>query len=203
MSIAVIQANIGDFDNVLPIPAQSVPYDYFLFTEDNLPVPLATFHPRQQSTYLKHQAHRYLPGYDYYIWIDGRIEVISEDFVNDISSQTKQITVTKHPVRQYIYDEYECIFKLMVNGNQYLSSRYELKALKAERLKIKGDLPLYACGCFCWKADDYMKLFMNDWYRRTMEYSGFDQCWFSQVAFERGIKVNPYGWDKVKLNKHK
>ncbi len=203
MKIALLTANIGDFDNVLPIPKQSRPYDYFLFTEKNLPYPLSTLQPRQQATYLKQQAHRHLPGYDYYIWLDGRIEVTAGDFVEDITSRTTTITVTKHPHRHIVYDEYEFLFALMNAGNKYLHSRYNQAGLEAERLKIRADLPLYACGCFCWRVSHDMKNFMNEWYRRTMEYTGFDQCWFSQVAYERSIDVLPYGWDKIKLNKHK
>lgn len=207
MKIALIQINIADFDAVKPIPDQSVHYDYFLYTEKNLPFPLSSLSNRGKVTYLKLQHYRFLPGYDIFIYIDGRAEVISPDFVKDIAHKSGDIVITKHPQRETIKEEYDFIFQYMAQpeskAGQYLNSRYDYEALKQEANILSGNQPLYACGVFSWKVTDYMKLFFNKWWQMTVQYSGFDQCVFARVSWEMGVKITPYTYDLIKINKHK
>lgn len=200
-NICLIQANIGAMDNVLPFPAQSVPHDYRLFTEQ--PYPLSELNDRMKARYIKYQHHRLLP-HNAFIWLDGRAEIIHEDFVKDITSHLDQydMVITKHPQRNTIGEEYEFMIDLMSKRNPYLLSRYSPVVIEKERDIIDWSLPLYACGVFAWKRSPRMESFMDEMWRKLIEYSAWDQCWISHLIKQYGLKVYPYNYEMVKIGKH-
>lgn len=186
MKIAVITAIFGGMDTPKPFPAQSIECDFFCFTEENSPVPLPNLPDRLKAKYFKLQAHRVLPGYDYYIWIDGNIEVKSPDFVKKMVEAAKYgIAIQKHHERETIEQEIDFILN---SENIYLTTRYGAQPLKQEyeyylSQGMPPNAPLYSCNIFCYNAAVDIPEFFDQWWRIVLLLSWFDQSAFSFLAW--------------------
>lgn len=208
MKIALITANTGSIDEVKSPVKQSIEYDYFCYTEP--PFPLSELVPRMQAKYIKLQHHRFLPGYDVYIWIDGRIEITSPTWVEDIVNKLQgyDIVITKHTERKTVGEEYEFLLWHMgqpsgiSSASRYLNSRYNKNALMAESVVIDHSLPLYACGVFAWAPTGRGRVFMESWWRWCIQYGSFDQCAFSHLVTEQATNVLSIDYTGLKVNKH-
>ena len=189
MKIAVITAIFGGKDTPKPFPAQSVECDYYCFTEANSPVPLPNLPDRLKAKYFKLQAHRVLPGYDAYVWIDGNIEVKSADFVKVMTEGLDGIRIQRHHERETIKEEIDFI---LASENEYLTTRYGAQPLKEEyeyylSQEMPEDAPLYSCNVFSYRNKDRVNtgsncLFFNSWWNLVLAWSWFDQSAFSFLA---------------------
>jgi len=199
MKIAVITAIFGGHDTPKPFPVQSIPCDYFCFTEANTPVPLPNLPDRLKAKYFKLQAHRVLPGYDYYIWIDGNIEVTSPDFVKTMVEAAKYgIAIQVHHERLTIEEEINFI---LASENEYLTTRYGKQPLKQEyEYYLKEGMPpvapLYSCNIFAFDSEringgHYIVDWFDKWWNLVLAWSWFDQSAFSFLASDGGGIVNP------------
>lgn len=197
MKIALVTSIFGGVDTPkLPV-AQSVPCDYFCFTEANTPVPLPNLPDRLRAKYFKLQMHRVLPGYDTYVWIDGNIEVKSPDFVRVMTEGLIGIRIQKHHERETIGQEIDFILK---SDNPYLTARYGAQPLKEEyeyylKQGMPEDAPLYSCNIFAyrWSENNGNNDFFNRWWNLVLCWSWFDQSAFSFLADLPNFltKVNP------------
>ncbi len=213
MKIAVLTANIGGIDEVKEIPQQSVPFENFVYTEDNLPFPLHNLDNRLKGKYCKINTHRFL-DHDIFIWRDGRVEITSPDFVKMMVEklQGNDVTISYHPFRGNPYEELTWIQEMMSKGNEYLLSRYasepfdeELAFYKKEGLPF--NTPLYQCGIFArWNNKKVNRVF-RDWWLMCLEYSNFDQSAFPYVMWKNGVNVNGINPDYlnefINIGKHK
>ncbi|HMT75705.1 MAG TPA: hypothetical protein PKA77_16645 [Chitinophagaceae bacterium] len=194
MRVAVITANIGNFDNVAPLPPQTVPFDYYCFTDENLPFPLSALSNRMKGKFCKFQAHKFL-DYDWYIWLDGRIEVTSDRFIEDIINSGADVVCTPHPVRATTGAEYDW---MITNYNEYLSSRYTLEGLKEESELIPTGIPLLSGFFFAYKKSQSV-LFDKIWLN-VIRYSDFDQGFLSYIL--EGAKLIDWR-NYFRIRKHK
>jgi hypothetical protein len=182
MKIAVITAIFGGKDTPKPFPEQSVPCDFYCFTEENTPVPLPNLPDRLKAKYFKLQAHRILPGYDAYVWIDGNIEVKSADFVKVMTDNLTGIRIQRHHERDTLEDEVDFV---LLSTNPYLTTRYGNQPLKEEYeyYKLNGadrDALLYSCNIFSYHA--CRRKFFTKWWLLVLEWSWFDQSAFAFLA---------------------
>lgn len=208
LKIAVMTANIGGIDPTFGIPKQNIEVDYFCYYENNLPFPLPNLNNRLKSKYVKTQAHRFLPGYDAYIWIDGRVKVNGNNFAEEFIRQLENyhLVVYKHRERKNVYEEIEYIINQMNRGNKYLLERYGNQELVKEVLFYKemgmpNDYPLFTGGFFArWNSDIINNCF-DEWWRRILEFSLFDQTMFSFVTWQHNLKVNFLEWDEIRTPK--
>lgn len=213
MKIALISANVGGIDDVKPIPSQSVPYDYFLYTEKNLPFPLHNLDNRLKGKYCKINTHRFL-DHDIFIWMDGRIEITSPDFVKMMVEklQGHDVAISFHPYRQNPYEELLWIQQMMREGNKYLLSRYAHEPFTEElafydKQGLPRETPLYQCGVFARWNNPNMNWVFRDWWLMCLEYSNFDQSQFSFITWKNKLRVNgidpEYLNEFIKIGKHK
>lgn len=201
IKICLLTCNIGGIDEVILLVEQSVPYDYYCFTET--PLPCRELSNRMKARFIRMTAHRYM-SYGYFIFIDGRISITSPTFVEDIVAQTKDIAVTKHDQRSTVGEEYNFMLRLMESEkNEYLLSRYDVEVLKKERLLMSADLPLYAVGVMCWANTAKVRTFMEAWWQKCIEYSAWEQCWFSELARVHELQVTGIGYEGIVVKKHK
>lgn len=217
MKVLVLTANIGDIDNVIDLPKQIVSDDiavhYRHYTEKNLPYPLPNLDNRTKSKYLKIQTHVFEPGYDYYIWLDGRIEVISENFVTEMLSfiGENDIAIPLHDKRANIFEELEYIqehinletpYIFLRYGNQKMDQELEVYKQSEEQLK---QIPLYHCACFIRFGQGIVNSFFNQWWEKCIQYSNFDQAMFSYTSFKNShVLINSINredlFDKLIVN---
>lgn len=208
MRIAIITANIGDIDNINQFDDKSslinnqilredITVDFHVFTEKNLPFPLPNLDNRLKSKYIKIQTHKFLKDYDYFIWLDGRIEVISEHFVTEMLKiiGKKNIAISKHDQRENIIEELEYILDRIKKENKYLYLRYanqcfeqELEFYKKQKEQIQNT-PLYHCAYFIRKTDKKTNDVFDQWWEKCIQFSNFDQAMFSYVCYTNNIKI--------------
>ena len=187
MKIAVVTAIFGGKDTPKPFPSQSVECDYYCFTEANSPVPLPNFPDRLKAKYFKLQAHRVLPGYDAYVWIDGNIEVKSADFVKVMTDRLDGIRIQRHHERDTIKEEIDFI---LASKNEYLTTRYAAQPLKEEyehylSKGMREDAPLYSCNVFSYTCfTPINRSIIERWWSLVLAWSWFDQSAFSFLQWD-------------------
>lgn len=216
IKIAILTANIGGIDNVFGMPEQSIPSDFFHFHDGNLPYPLPNLNDRLKSKYVKIQTHRFLPDYDLYIWIDGRVEILSKDFVKEMLcrlgikdedySECNDIAIFKHQERSTVYQEMEFILSKIKKGNKYLVSRYANQNLQEEldfykKEGLPEDFQLFGCGVFARWNSPHVNAMFDEWWLRSIEFSYFDQAMFSYAAWKHVININALTWDPIRTTK--
>ena len=206
--IAIITANIGGVDPILGIPKQSVEADYFYYDETNLPFPLTNLSNRLKARYLKSQTHRFLPDYDMYIWLDGRVKVEGNNFAQSFLEQIegRDLAIYKHFERDNVYQEMDYINNEMLKGSQYLLTRYANQQVMKEALfyKEKGlpnDFPLFMGGFFARRNNKKTNDCFDEWWRRIVEFSYSDQTMLSHVVWESGLDINIIIRDELRTHK--
>lgn len=194
MKVAILTASIGNFDEIKGIPRQTIDVDYYAYFDNNLPYPLPNLNNRLKSKYVKIQTHRFLPGYDAYIWIDGRVEITADVFCEEIIKglEDNDVAIFRHPERETIAEEYEYMQEQMRKGNSYLSSRYGNQDIETEYSFIKSegveDFTLYACTIFARRNTIKVNVAFTEWWKRCIEFSYFDQTMFSYACKDLKIK---------------
>ena len=71
MKIAVITANLGNFDPNVDYAEQSLAYDFYKFTDENFPPRFNSMTPRLQARIVKMFGWQMVPPHDLYIWVDS------------------------------------------------------------------------------------------------------------------------------------
>jgi len=193
MKVAILTANIGNIDEIKGIPRQSIDIDYYAYFDNNLPFPLPNLNNRLKSKYVKIQTHRFLPQYDAYIWIDGRVEITADVFAECMVKELEgnDVAIFGHPERDILWSEYNHMVDQMKQGNHYLLSRYGDQQIDKERDFIKEHLSrrLYACTIFARRNNPETNEAFNEWWRRCIEFSYFDQTMFSVIAKDLKVKT--------------
>jgi hypothetical protein len=199
MKIAAITSNIGGFDTVKKIPDQIITFDRFYYTDANLPAPMHTQDNRMKAKLMKICPHLFLPDYDFYIWIDGNIQVKVNDFIHRIAlhSTKKGFAISNHPCRKSIYEEADFIIAGLKKGSKYLSARYSIESIKAEMTNIQkhcgNDLKgLYWCGLFMRPNDPWVNECCERWFMDNVLYSNFDQLSFVKMITWGNLEVNTF-----------
>gem|GEM_PF-1877134 len=215
MKIAVVTVNIGEIDDVRPIPSQSVGYDYFCFTDSNLPFPMSGLDNRMKSKYLKTQLHRILPDYDMYIYLDGRVEVVSEGFVKEFADaieQEAEIVCCAHNDRDNVYEEIEYIVNAIEDGKEYLKVRYGHQDLQSEadffrRENVPNDCRLLRATVFGIGNNYHTNKVMDEWWAKCCQFTNFDQAMFSYIVWlhfngKKSVKLIEADNEFFQYNKH-
>lgn len=212
MKIALITANIGNFDQIKGIPRQTIDVDYYCYFDNNLPFPLPNLNNRLKSKYVKIQTHRFLPNYDAYIWIDGRVEITADVFCEEMIKGLgdNDVAIFDHPERSTVNEEMGYMQEQFRLGNHYLLSRYGNQDMKAEDIFYQregmGKYPLFACTIFARKNNEKVNAAFNEWWRRCIEFSYFDQTMFTYAGYKHELTVNTLDRKDFKnqfiLNRH-
>jgi len=148
-----------------------------------------------KGKYFKTQAHRFL-DHDIFIWIDGSIEVIDENFVKICCDMLKSCDVVSslHEQRKSPYDELVYVIDRMKEGNKYLLRRYARQPLykEYEFYKEQGlpkGYPLYNCFFFARLNNVKVNASFDTWWDTIIRFSNFDQTQFSYAAWHGKLDV--------------
>ena len=218
--IAVYTAITGNYDDVvLPlIKPQNVDYYIFLDEEhDNLgfwkqkkiPNKLSEFDSILKNRYIKMHPYEFFSDYDYAIYIDGNILVVS-DLTDMVCSMTNSgLSLHNHQFRNCIFDEIE-VCRLLKKGN------YDLLKEQVEKYEKEGfpkKYGLYECNVILSDMkNDMGKKLLDDWWDEfTNSKSYRDQISFPYIVWKNGLKYNDIGClgknvyknPKIRINSHK
>jgi hypothetical protein len=220
MRACVYTSIFGGYDPLREQPAQSISTDFICITEsDSLaaahPWSIAVnndrpeLNPRIRAKYFKILSHRIFPGgfisrellphnasiqteaYDYIIYIDASIQILSADFVEMIVSQipSRGWTMVVHPERDCIYPEVS--ESLRIWPKKYAPSRILEQSQRYRSEGYPEHHGLFATGIIGRKADDAALSEVNEaWWREIVQYDS-PQCQVSLPVVLWRIKKSP------------
>ena len=151
-----------------------------------------------QAKIPKMLAWEYFPEYDYYIWIDGSVQIINSNFIQNMVNFCAgyEIALIPHKDRKKIRDELEFVTELMRGGSAYLLKRYE-NELMQEQVNLYTqdkdfiDEKLFVGTVFCYSKELIKSKpeFFKEWYYHCARYSVQDQLSLPYILHKHKIKV--------------
>lgn len=195
MKICVISANLGGIDNPTIHVEQSIPYDYFLYTDENFPPRFNSFTPRLQAKIPKFFGWQLKPGYDYYVWLDSSISLDQPNTLEWLIRQcdSVEIATLKHDKRTTIESEYLRTKKGVREESMYYVTRYVNEWIDEQMAEIKADKnyvddTLCAAGVFIYKNTPGIQGMLKEWWYHVSRYLNQDQLAFPFVLKNSGVK---------------
>lgn len=191
--IAVFRTLFGDADNVLPVKEDDKRQaDFYLFTDQDVKTDdysvinvTALGNKRRLSRKYKISVEKYLPMYQYWIYLDASIEMMIsprkaiEKYLNNYS-----IAVLKHPWRDCVYDEMKECLRIGVS-NQALTEAQD-RAYK--RIGYPEHNGLTENGVLIRRNVPSVIEFNRMWQLLYDLYAERDQFSFCVAAWRLGIK---------------
>lgn len=199
MKLAILSANLNNFDTVKPPVYQDLPptidrIDYHCYTDEDFP-PITGLTPRLQYRIPKLFSWEMFPDYDYYIWLDGGCSFLRQDCATWYFSQLgdSDIAFFKHPSRRNIRQEVAHIEEHLQLGKPYITSRYKngLHKEQLEHILATGykDRTLYASTTFIYRNTEKVREFLRDWWWHQSRYFTCDQVPLPWLLEKHGLKV--------------
>lgn len=193
MRIAVYRSIFGKFDELLPVnPLHKKEADFYLFTDtlesdDYTVVKLETKSDnlRRESRRVKLCPHQHFEGYDYYIYLDGSVEMLeSPQFLIKKYLRKHDIAVLKHPWRDCVYKEIDACIKHGYIGK--VNGEKQRAFLKAEGYPENNGLT--ENGVILRRDTEQIRGLGEYWYRIYQRYTQRDQLSFCYCAWILQIK---------------
>lgn len=211
MTIAVITANLGSFDPKVDYVEQSLPYDFYRFTDENFPPRYNSITPRLQARIVKMFGWQMVPPHDYYIWVDASFIMSHKDSIRWFLEQCRNVdmAVFKHPNRKTIQEEADYLRERLKINDPYIISRYENELIDEQMAVINADKSfadqnLFASGAFVYKNNSKVQEVMFHWWHHTSRYHSIDQLSLPYVLFtqECTVRIIPENCFKTPYLKH-
>lgn len=197
--VAILTCILGDFDTPVDPVKQNIPVDFHRWTDSNFP-PITGLTPRLQYRIPKLFGWQMLPGYDYYIWLDGAWSFGREDCAQWYLDQLEgaDIAFFKHPSRSSIKEEVDHIEDHLQRGKPYITSRYKnglhKEALQSIRHEYEfyQDDRLYASTTFIYKNSKEVQNFLKDWWLWQSRYFTCDQVVLPYLLETHRLRVRTF-----------
>lgn len=154
------------------------------------------------------------PDYQYYLWLDGNIQLAKPETLACFVDQIKDsdIVVIRHHRRPNIRQEVRYLRKGMREESIYLVSRYvgeqhkELYRLIENDKDYVDDL-LVIGGVFMYRNTPAVQEMMKQWWYYNTRYCLQDQLSFAYVLKKSGIRIKVLDhdytkWDLIKPTQH-
>ncbi len=122
LKIAVITAISGGYDSHKIPSILDARFDYYLFTDVPTkevgvvkiqPLPYVDGDQTRSARFVKTNAHRLLPEYDFIVWVDANLMIVGDiyPFIEKVMLNNTDIGVMRHPLRGSLYEEGEACIK--------------------------------------------------------------------------------------------
>ncbi len=209
--IAVIQASMGGIDPQVKHVEQSIPYDHYLFTDQNFPPRDKSMTPRLQAKLPKMFGWQMVPKHEYYMWLDGNISLNNPDTLKYFYDQIQghDIVVIKHHGRPNIRQEVRYTRKGINQQSIYIVSRYTNELLKEQYKEIQADKDyvddlLVIGGIFMYRNTPEVQAMFREWWHNVTRYIIQDQISFPYALKKSGVKMKilEHEYDNWELIKH-
>jgi hypothetical protein len=210
MKIAILTANLGNFDTPVDPVTQNLPpgvteIKFHRFTDKNFP-PITGLTPRFQYRIPKLFGWQMFPGYDYYLWLDGAVSPQQPDSLTWFFDKCRHhdIVLFKHPWRSTIKEETDFIAQKIIEKNRYIIPRY-LNGLHQEQLqeclntKDFKDNILYTSTAFMYRNTKKVQAALKSWWYYQSRYFTCDQIVLPYVVFKHKLKVNLINENQYKI----
>lgn len=194
MKIAILQANLGNFDTPQDPVEQTVPFTFHRWTDDNFP-PIMGLTPRMQYRIPKTHGWQMFPGYDIYVWLDGTVSFKRDDCLQWYLDQLGDgdVALFKHPNRYNARQETAHIEEHLQLGKPYITARYKNGLHKEQLAEILAtgykDRSLYASTVFIYRNTPKVQDMLKDWWYYGCRYFTVDQIVLPWLFWKHGLKV--------------
>jgi sarcosine oxidase delta subunit len=197
VKVAVITANVGNFEKPAEQPKQTVACDFFHFNDQNFSLRTKALTPRLQARIAKMFGWQLAPGYDYYIWVDSSCTLTGPDSLKLFLKKAEDVDVVvfKHPNRNTIQEEADYLkYRLSINC-PYITPRYKNELIDEQLAEIQADKDfvdqnLFASTGLVYKNNEKVRDMMKEWWYHTSRYHSIDQLSLPYVLAKSGLKVN-------------
>ncbi len=199
--IVIYSCIIGDYDNIRNPIFKNPNCDYILFT-DNSKIQKCSWDIQEIAKEIKEKysnnktiINRYyklnpqelFPNYDYAIYVDGNVEIVSDltTLIHNVGSLG--IALHKHCFRNCIYDELEAC-KILKKGNIF-KLQNQIENYKKEN--FPSHYGMAECGLIITDLkEEVAKEIMRDWFLEFFHSSSLrDQIALPYILWKKNIKV--------------
>lgn len=217
MKVAVLSANLGNFDTPVDPVKQTVDISFHRFTDEDFP-PVKGLTPRMQYRIPKMFGWQMFPDHDVYIWLDGTFTLSRKDSAQWFLDQLgdNDFAFFKHPYRENMKEETDHIENYLARkegtkrGQQYLIDRYENglhKEQYADCMQDKTyiDDKLYTSTAFVYRDSEHVRDVLRLWWLHTSRYFTVDQIALPYVTKDSAVAVideNQYKCKYLKIASH-
>lgn len=178
--VAVVSANFGDFEK--PVDDGRV-----TITEKEYPARDKSMTPRLQARIVKTHMWEFVPGYNYYLWVDSSCRLRDEGWFVDKLGDA-DTAVFKHPHRKTVQEEADYLKKRLEIGCPYITPRYQNEDIDGQLAMVDPEAELYASTAFICRNSPKVRAAMRDWWYHISRYHSIDQLSLPHVL--RGLNVN-------------
>jgi hypothetical protein len=203
--IAVITANCGGFDPLLPPVAQEVPLgfkavEHFVFDDRSFPR-RQTMSPRLQARIPKMFAWEMLPDFEFYIWHDASYSMQHPQAAAWFVERCDRADACffMHPHRRTVAAEADYIRERIARGDKYIASRYLNEDLDGQVDAIDtgfwAEDFLIASSAFAYYPTPAVQACLREWWLHTSRYHAVDQLALPYVLWKHRIE-----WNAIELN---
>lgn len=177
---AALSANFGEFENA---PED----DRVVITEKEFPLRDKSMTPRLQARIVKTHMWQFLPGLDYYLWVDSSCRLKNKGwFLNKLGDA--DIAVFKHPHRNTVGEEAKYLQHRLDIECPYITPRYENEDIYGQMQEVNPMQGLYASTAFIFKDSPEVRAAMKHWWYMISRYHSIDQL--SLPWCIKNLKVN-------------
>jgi hypothetical protein len=195
MSIAILTANLGNFDTPVDPPTQTAEFTFHRFTDEDFP-PITGLTPRLQYRIPKTHGWQMKPGHNVYLWMDGTFTLGLSNSLAYLWNQLgdADILLFKHPNRDTITEEVQHIESHLKAGKPYITSRYK-NGLHKEQLQVcLSDLNftddrLFTSTVFMYRDNPRVRQMMVDWLFTSVRYFTCDQIALPYLVWKHKLKI--------------
>lgn len=200
MKKVIYTSLVGKYDELKQPLAVSDEYDYICFSNDFdqekigvwqiRKIPYSHSDATRLSRYVKFLPHKMLAEYDYSVWMDSNLRIMTGDFYTAIENQIQQkslIAQVPHvkPPMDCIYDEIKYAFKLTVVG--FAEAKRQYRHLKQE------GFPAHYGLCenniiARFHNDALVKKISEEWWDEYLAYTRRDQFSLMFVYWKNNFK---------------
>jgi hypothetical protein len=210
MKIAILTANLGNFDTPIDPVKQILPNgwvgDFHRFTDENFP-PITGLTPRFQYRIPKLFGWEMFPEYDAYIWLDGTFSFTRSDCVEWFIQQLGDADAAffKHPARNSIQEEVDHIEDHLQRGKPYIVSRYKNGLHKEFMTTVKKENPEYkdntllTSTAFIYRNNQVVNEMMYQWWLLQSRYFTCDQIQLPYAIYMTDTKIHKIDEDQYKI----
>lgn len=195
MKIAWITSIFGGIDAPKEIPEQTVHFTHYHFDESCNAKSLKNLNDRTKALYFKTQHHNVIDA-DYYIYTDGKIQVLANDFIEQMIDQLgdNYFGMAPHPAgRKCVYEEVGYILEEIENGSQYLKVRYGGRPILFQVEKYRNMCypehnGLHDAAIFIHRNKAMINSIFDEWWMAC--YCGdYDQIAIQYLCWNHGVKI--------------
>ena len=134
----------------------------------------------------KTHPHKLFPNYDEVIWIDGNIDILTDNLFKTIERKDSKLLVPIHYCRNDIYKEAEMVSELGKDKNDSIEKLINYLKIHnfPEKFGLNETNIIYSRP-----KEIVVSKIMEDWWYMIENFSKRDQLSFSYVLWKNGVKI--------------